>query len=587
VISRWLFAGLVAATTAAATSRLWDVLRVDGVTAGECLFLALVTILFCWIAIAFWMMVLGAFAIWRDEKQTALQIPDSSDPQLRSSGSRTALLFPVRNEETARLCAGIEAVIDSLAGHGVLDRFDIFILSDSNEHLEGEQAAYAALAARWQSRGKLYYRHRTSNEGRKSGNIAQFCRSWGNLYDYMVVLDADSLMTAGTLVELVRLMDANPRAGLIQAPPELVGRDSLFARIQQFASSVYGPLNVAGLAMLMGGDGNYWGHNAIIRVRAFVENCGLPVLPGRAPLGGEIMSHDFVEAALLRRAGWDVHLAGHLGGSYEEPPPGLIDFLKRDRRWCQGNLQHMRIIFARGLKGASRGHLAMGVMSYLASPLWFAFLLTSVVVTFSEKPVERFSFVGTHPVLAWPVSHAVEMIALFSAMAVMLFAPKALALLLVLRDRQRRRAHGGAFAVTLSVVIEAVFSALLAPIVMLSETGFVVSILLGKAGGWRSQQRNESGFAWLDTIRTFLPHTLAGAASAAFAWFYLPAIFWWMSPIFAGLVLAIPLTALAGSAALGRGTRALALFVAPWERGEVPIVERVRAAVGENGLRTV
>lgn len=578
--SRWLLAALVFASTAAAGTRMFDVLRTDGLTTSEGLFLALVTILFCWIATAFWLSVSGGIALWRRTGDPSLRLPPIADPRLRKSASRTALLFPIRNEDGARLYAGLNAMIGSLHTHGVLDRFDVVLLSDSQgrENLEAEQAGYVQLRSRWSGAANVYYRHRTSNEGRKSGNLSQFCRNWGGLYDYMVVLDADSIMTAGTLVELVRLMDENPSAGLIQSAPQLVGRESLFARIQQFASSVYGPLYAAGYSTVLAGDGNYWGHNAIIRVHAFAESCGLPVLSGHAPFGGEIMSHDFVEAALLRRAGWEVHMASHLSGSYEEPPPDIIEYLKRDRRWCQGNLQHLRILFAQGLRPTSRWHLGMGIMSYLASPLWLLLLAVSAVVALQQTPFVPFSFIGPHPVLAWPVSHTVALLALFSAMAALLFIPKLFATALVLRTEKLRRAHGGAIKVVASVLVESLFSILLAPIMMLSQSGFVLSIVMGRAAGWNTQKRSEGGGGWARLLRSFLLHTIIGVVAAFFVWKYLPQSGWWVAPLIIGPVLSIPLAGLAESVGLGLAARRFGLFISPWESGEAPLVEEVRRA---------
>ncbi len=580
--SRWGFSGLVIASTAAASTSLFGILRVDGFTSEKWLYFSLVTILFLWIAAAFWLCMSGAVTLLWGRDDLGLSRPKGLDPSLRKSTAKVALLFPIRNEECGRLFAGLKAMIGCLAEHQVLDRFDVVLLSDSygQEHLVAEQAAYLEVRTVWEAQINIFYRHRTSNAGRKSGNLAQFCRTWGGHYDYMVVLDADSLMTAETLVELTRLMDANPKAGLIQTAPQLVGRQSLFARMQQFASSVYGPLYAAGYSSIFSGDGNYWGHNAIIRVRAFAENCGLPTLPGRAPLGGEIMSHDFVEAALLRRAGWEVHMASHLDGSYEEPPPGLIEHLKRDRRWCQGNLQHMKLLFAQGLRPSSRWHLTTGIMSYLASPLWLLLLLASAVVALQQKPFVPFSFIGSHPVLSWPVSHTGALLTLFGAMLALLFVPKLVATALVLRSKQLRRAHGGTASVLLSVMVENLFSVLLAPIMMLSQTGFVLSILMGRNSGWNSQRRSEASSAWGVLVRRFLPHTVLGLLAAGVIWKVLPQYAWWLVPVLAGPVLAIPLAALTESVRVGQLMRRLGLFVAPWESGAAPLVERVHRLMG-------
>lgn len=573
---RWLFAASVLATTTLASSRLWDVLRVDGLTASEALFLALVTILFAWISIAFWTAVLGAWALRAGSAYSSLARPDGEDPRLCNSRTRTAILFPIRNEELSRLYSGIKAIADCLCEHQVFDRFDIFVLSDSkgDEVVTTERRATAHL--RDHTEVNLYYRNRTDNSGRKSGNIADFCRNWGAQYDYMVILDADSLMTAQTLVRLVRLMDANPRSALIQTPPVLTGRDSLFARIQQFASSVYGSLFSSGLALLLGDGGNYWGHNAIIRVRPFMRYCGLPRLRGPAPFGGEILSHDFVEAALLRRAGWGVHMAADLGGSYEEPPPTLIDFLKRDRRWCQGNLQHLPLVFAQRFRAESRWHLANGVMSYISSPLWLVLIVISVAVMLQQHHVVPVQFFGPYPVLSWPKSNTAAFAALAGAMAFLLLAPKALALILMISDPVSRTSHGGALALTLGVTLESLFSVLFAPIAMLSHSHFVARILLGKTGGWGTQQRTEHRQAWGTLIRTFAPHTIVALAATLLIYFYIPGSLWWFAPILIGPLLSIPLSALGASVHAGRWLRRCRIFATPAEMGHDPLPDLVR-----------
>lgn len=570
---RWLFLGLVIMTTAAATSRLWNILRVDELSAIETAYLVLVTILFAWISASFWIAALGAYARWRGISDMTLARPTTS----ATSSSRTALLFPVRNEDTARLVAGIRTVCESVKAAGQGDAFDVYILSDSND-----PDSIAAETAGWQSLQadegpNVYYRHREDNTGKKAGNIAEFCRNWGSLYDYMVVLDADSLMTGETLASLVRLMDANKRAALIQVAPQLVGRDSLFARIQQFSSSVYGPIYAAGLSLLQGPGGNYWGHNAIVRIQPFMDHCGLPELHGPGALGGEILSHDFVEAALLRRAGWHLHLVTDLDGSYEEPPPTLIDHLIRDRRWCQGNLQHLQLIFAQGFRTESRGHFFNGVMSYVSSPLWLAMLIVSVFVLAGQPHIAPVIYIGRYPVLALGMSHTADFIALVTAMILLLYGPKFFALALVLRDPVSRAAHGGGWNATASVLLEALFSTLLAPISMLSQSAFVVRIMLGETKGWGAQFRGDRRVQTAIIARAFAVHTAIGIAAAVAICFWFPASLWWFVPLLAGPILSIPLVRLTSSISAGVAARRSGLFVTPAETGRIAIVDRMRA----------
>jgi membrane glycosyltransferase len=390
-------------------------------------------------------------------------------------------------------------------------------------------------------------------------------------------------MTGKTLSHLVALMDANPRAGLIQAPAQLVGRNSLFARIQQFGSSVYGPLYTAGLAFLQGPDGNYWGHNAIIRVHAFMQHCGLPRLPGQAPFGGEIMSHDFVEAALLRRAGWEVWMAPDIGGSFEEPPPTVMDYLIRDRRWCQGNLQHLRVIFAQGLTLPSRMHMAMGVMSYLSSPLWLALLVVSAAEVMSDRPAPPVGLDGFQTPLPLYVSHAGELGILVVATLLLLFGPKLLAVCAVLEDAALTRAHGGTRALVMGLFWEAVFSTLTAPIMMLQHSWYVFSLLMGMSTGWNPQTRTDRALPLGLVTRKFAPHTVIGAIATVLLWRYAPDNFNWFLPLLAGLLLSIPLVYLSSSPLLGEVAREDHLFLVPSESRGLRVMDRAHAlAAGQD-----
>jgi membrane glycosyltransferase len=556
---------------------VWSVLRIDGFTGLEVLLFVLFTILFAWIAASFWLASIGAYARWQNIDVTGFAHP-ALPPADRRTSSRTAIVMPVHNEPAERIFAGLAAIRESLRAAGP-EGFDFYVLSDSTdpEMWLAEELEWNRVCRDDAQGPSVYYRHRSRNLGRKSGNIQDFCEHWGTLYDYMVVLDADSVMTGETLVRLAGLMDANPRTALIQAPPLLVGRDSAFARIQQFSSSLYGPCHAAGLAFLQETDGSYWGHNAIIRVHPFMRHCGLPKLPGRAPLGGEILSHDFVEAALLKRAGWDVWMAPDLGGSFEEPPPTLVDHLTRDRRWCQGNLQHARLLPAAGLRMPSRLHFLMGVMSYLASPLWFLMLVTSAVEMYFSSEVVPVTYVGRYPVLAAPISHTFELFLLLLFTIALLYGPKLFALAVALRDAETARAHGGRTKVLASVLLECLFSTLLAPVVMLSHSGFVFSVLAGRTTGWGAQQRDDRMLPLGTVIRLFAPHMILGLGASWALYHYIPDEFWWFAPLLAGLVLAIPLVYFTSSIALGRAARRGGLFRIPSEEaGRVPVLDRVQ-----------
>ncbi|HZR62576.1 MAG TPA: glucans biosynthesis glucosyltransferase MdoH [Xanthobacteraceae bacterium] len=575
---RWLVLGLVLATTAVATSKLFAIFRVDGLLAEEWLLLAVFAVLFSWIAASFWLACVGAYELWREPRRRL--ITKGFGPP-GPSRSRTVLAVPIYNEDSASVFAAIETMQDSLRELGALDRFDFFVLSDTRDPqcVADEENAWRRLRAAHPD-ARIYYRHRSRNVGRKSGNIADFCMQWGALYDYMVVLDADSLMSGRTLVKLAGLMDRNPRAGLIQVAPLLIGGETLFARMQQFASWVYGPIYVNGLARLQGADGNYWGHNAIIRVRAFMQSCGLPRLPGPPPLGGEILSHDFVEAALLRRAGWDVWLLPTLGGSYEATPPNLIDHLKRDQRWCQGNLQHVLLLFARGFRLQSRVHMAFGAISYLSSPLWLILIVLFSADAARLQAAAPVTFFGRYPILSWPVSHAAAFLSLIAATAVLLYGPKLLSVALLLRHDDARL-YGGARALIVSVLAEILVSTLLAPILMISHSWFVANILAGRAVEWGKQRRGGGALDFAACAAAFVPHTLIAVIGGALAWYFIPGSIWWFLPLLAGLGCAIWLCQLTSDPQWGRAARRRGIFVVPSETAPTPLLVRLDARLNK------
>ncbi|HYA74016.1 MAG TPA: glucans biosynthesis glucosyltransferase MdoH, partial [Roseiarcus sp.] len=346
-LARLLVFGGAAALTFYGAREMYGVVEVGEVTPLEWALVVLFVVNFSWIALAFTSSVFG-FG-WLLAKAPRL------GPLPRRLEAKTAIVMPIYNEAPSRVFSAVQAICEDVAATGLGDAFDYFFLSDTTDANIWIAEERALLAMRERLPGaRIYYRRRRKNVSRKAGNIADFVMRWGAAYPQMVVLDADSLMTADTIVRLAAAMEADPDAGIIQSLPLIVNRNTLFARLQQFAARIAGPIIAAGLAAWSGRDGNYWGHNAIIRTRAFADHCGLPDLAGRPPFGGHILSHDFVEAALIRRAGYAVYMLPTLGGSFEESPPSLIDLAARDRRWCQGNLQHIRVLPSKGFVLASR-----------------------------------------------------------------------------------------------------------------------------------------------------------------------------------------------------------------------------------------
>ena len=575
--------------TAFAAREMYLVLQVAGLTLLERFVLGLFVILFAWVAFSFVTNIAGFLATlaatWprRGIAETA---------PLPSLSTKTALLFPVYNEEASRVMARLQSMYESLGEAGALASFDFFVLSDTTnpDVWITEEAAFLNVRDSLGAHRQLFYRHRRRNQGRKAGNIGDWVKRFGGAYDHMVVLDADSLMTGATLVRLARLMEERPHVGLIQTLPVIVNGSTLFARLQQFANRLYGPMLGAGLAWWHGSDSNYWGHNAILRTRAFAEQAGLPELPGRKPIGGEIMSHDFVEAALMRRGGWGVEIVSSLGGSYEESPPALSDYAVRDRRWCQGNLQHMGVLPARDLHPMSRLHLLTGIGAYATAPLWLVFLLVGILIALQAQFIRPEYFPQDFLLFpAWPAQDPVRAAYVFAGTMGLLFLPKLLAYATVFVRTEHSRGFGGRGRGFVSVLLETAVSGLMAPVMMLNQSITVIATLTGRDVGWNVQRRDDGALPFSDVARGYAWHTLFGVLLAAAAYAVSWSLFLWMTPVILGLLLAVPLASLTASAAIGRGLRHLGLLLVPEEATTPPILRRANelAPVIEGALGNV
>lgn len=561
---RWAIGAWTALATIAATGHYAAVVSGgSGMNWLELISIAPFALLFGWIAFSFGLATLG----W----QTKTSTPISSLPS--AALSKTAVLMPVYNESPERVFAGIAAMIVSLESAGDNETFDFFVLSDTTNHevwLQ-EERAWSQLRDGYPN-ARIFYRHRPKNKSRKAGNIADFCERWGGDYAFMIVLDADSLVDGRTMIELTRRMDADDRLGILQVPPVPIGRHSLFARIQQFSAAAYGRIFVNGFAAWAGSDGNYWGHNAILRIKPFLEHCDLPTLPGKAPLGGEILSHDFVEAALMLQNGWKVELATDLGGSYEECPPTLADYAIRDQRWCQGNMQHARLAISEGFHPLSRFHFSSGVMAYAASPIWIAFTLLCIAGTVIDRnypPIEN--------TLA-PIGGALT---LFVVSMAMLLLPKVFSLISITRDETLRSQFGGTLRVWAGGLAEIAMSIALSPIMALFHSRFVLTSIAGKSVKWSAQQRDELGVSWLEATRQFWFFTLLGCISWYAIVVFAPSLTVWFAPMLIGLVLSIPLAVAMGSVRLGKAFARLGLLIIPEETSPPEIaVQQARVLAG-------
>ncbi len=558
-----------AGLTAAGCTKMYQVVDVGGVTVLEGMVLVLFSILLAWIAFAF-VSALAGFAVMFARRRDMIAL-DIDGPLL---SSRTAMLLPTYNEDPDAVMVRLRAMVESVAETGQAEHFDWFLLSDTTDPdiWIGEEAAFLALRGACGA-VRLFYRHRADNTARKSGNIADWVRRFGAAYDHMIILDADSLMSGTTVVRLAHAMERAPRIALIQTLPVIVNATSLFARLQQFAGRLYGPMIAAGNAWWHGSDGNYWGHNAIIRVAAFAQDAALPELPGRKPFGGHILSHDFIEAALMRRAGWGITMAVDLGGSFEEVPPSLLDYAARDRRWCQGNLQHLAVLPARGLHWVSRLHLVTGIGAYVTAPLWLAFLVLGILISLQANFVRPEYFPKDFALFpSWPAQDPVLAAQVFAATIGLLLIPKLLACILTLFTRTQRHGFGGGWRLCAGVLAETVLAALIAPSMMIFQSVAVIEILLGRDAGWQVQRRSDGGITRREIYRKFAAPTACGLVMAASATAVSLPLLAWMSPVIAGLVLAIPIGLLTSSR---RGSGA-GLFTTPEDNAPPQVLIRAR-----------
>lgn len=507
-----LLTGLLAT---AASASVKEALLSDGFSLLDGLLLLLFFPLFAWISFGFVTAAIGFILLISGAHPGITPAPKGAAPPT----ARTAVLVPVHNEDVDAVYDRIARMAMMIDRAGAADRFAFFVLSDSGEAAEAEErAAWERLAPRL--RVPLYYRRRTENTGRKPGNVAEWIRNHGAAYDFMLMLDADSLMGGDTIVGMAQIMEQRPSIALLQTVPMIIGATTFFQRWMQFASRFYGPISTAGLVWWSGSESTFWGHNALIRIRAFAESCGLPDLPGRPPFGGTIMSHDMVEAALLRRRGWRLHML-MVEDSFEEFPPTLIDQAVRDRRWAQGNIQHLKLLGSSGFHWISRLQLLIGATAYLMSPAWLVLIATSIAQSLSDDAA---------------TVRAVTSARVLAVTLVLLFGPKILSMIWAMADRDRRASYGGVRGILSSVALDVPLSILTAPAIALTQTIDLINIVRGKPSGWNPQSRVRDGLAAADAMPRYRWHLGIGMVLVAVS-FLNPMLGAWLSPVTLGLLL--------------------------------------------------
>ena len=536
--------------------------------------IALFAILFLWISIGFWTSIMGLIlAIIGKDRYT---IPIPSDPASHIDNThRTALVMPICNEDVARVFAGLEATYQSLVETGHAKHCDFYILSDTNDPdlYINELKAWTDFNAQKEDNGcNIFYRHRKRRVKRKSGNIDDFCRRWGHLYEYMMILDADSIMTGDCILKMIAMMEMTPNAGILQSPPKSVRMKTLYGRIQQFANQIYSDIFCSGTHFWQLNEAQYWGHNAMIRLKPFIEHCILsPLQKRKGPL--HILSHDLVEASLMRRAGYGVWIAYNLHGSFEELPGNMIEDLKRDNRWCMGNLINLRLIFKSGITLTHRVMFATSGMAYISSLLWLVFLIFStlllLVFNFSEP---QYFYQSNQFYPTWPKWDEQLAIRLLSTTLILLFAPKFFSYGIIL-VRTRAKDVGGIFKLTLSIIIEMIWSMILAPIRMIFHSKFVVKAWLGSKIQWKSPSRNDDSLTWGESFYFCWTLSLLGIVWLGVIIWLNPQFTYWYIAILIPLTISPLVIRISGLSSIGMKAKKAGLFLTPEETHPARVVE--------------
>jgi membrane glycosyltransferase len=555
-----LFFSLVAVTILGMVWLCAVALSVGRFGALDAALVALFAVTLPWTVISFWNATIGLIIMRFARDPVAAVTPAAGrvrgDEPITAS---TAILACIRNEPPARVIRWLTPMLEGLAALGVGERFHLYVLSDTGDETiaAAEAERFAALAKAWRGRLPIDYRRRERNAGFKAGNIRDFCNRWGAEHDFALMLDADSVMTADAVLRLVRIMQIEPRLGILQSLVIGMPSMSAFARLFQFGMRLSMRSYTIGSAWWQGDCGPYWGHNALVRLAPFMAHCDLPVLPGSALVSGHVLSHDQIEAVLMRRAGYEVRVLAEEGQSFEQNPPTLIEFLRRDMRWCQGNMQYWHFLVMPGLRPVSRYQLAFAMLMFLDSPAWMGLLVLGTMAVAAAGSSDAF----IRPDAGF---------ALLVTVLVMWFAPNIATAIDVLARPKLRGAFGGGVRFTLSALAQTAFVLLLLPIMWFGHTLFLIRLLLGRSIGWTAQARDDHQVPLRLAAQQLWPETLAGAGAIALLGVSVPSAIPYALFIAGGLLLAIPFAVLTAEPALGRALVGIGFCRLPEELAPPP-----------------
>ena len=579
---RRIFTVLVTLSIACLLALMYATLSTKGLTALELVMMGCFFVTLPWLVIGFWNAVFGFILMHFSKNPASIVNPMLAEYEERAPiVNSTAIVSCIRNEDTSIVLRNIEGMLSELENVGMskTGKFTLYVLSDSSdaEIIEDEEIVFNSLQTKWKNEFEVVYRHRKVNTGFKAGNIRDFCHQWGHLHDYMLIIDADSYVSANCILKLVRLMQSNPHAGILQSLVVGMPTKSPFARVFQYGMRLGMRSYTIGSTWWQGDCGPYWGHNALIRLEPFINECALPELKGSGPLSGPILSHDQVEAAQMRRAGYEVRLVPEEGESFEENPTSLPEFIQRDLRWCQGNLQYLKLLRTIGLKPVSRFHLILAILMFIGSPAWLLFMLIGAisVILYGRAPImvddTLISGVLDDKELLSAMlqydsfNHWFGFLTIIIIMT-MVFAPKLATVIDILFRRDLREAFGGTFNILVSSAIEIVFSAMLAPVMAVAHSIFIGGLIFGRKISWSAQYRSAKDLTIKSAFMHLWPQTLLGIIGVAFVVTFSSGAVLFALPVILGLIISIPFAVTSASSRFSKWFLTSGLWCIPEER---------------------
>ncbi|MFT8246686.1 glucans biosynthesis glucosyltransferase MdoH [Roseomonas sp. BN140053] len=525
---RRLFTAAVTLLTLLLLAAAWPVLAPGGWTVWEVLIALCLLFNAPWLALSAATGLVGFALRLGSRDPVAAVLPQLHHaPRDAPITLHTAVAACIRSEKMDAVVAPLDRLLRGLDAAGAGDRFTVWLLSDTSDpaHAAVEEAAVAAFAAAHPP-GRVRYRRRAQNTGFKAGNVMEFLDHHAGEAALMLSWDADSTMNAPAVLQLVRVMQADPGLAIVQPTIAARAPASRFAALFGLGHRAGSRIWATGQAWWQGDEGPFWGHNALLRIAPFREHARLDLLPD----GAHILSHDHVEAARLHGAGWKVRVLPDDHGSRDTQPPNLPEFLGRDARWLAGNLQYRFLLRRQDLGPLGRFQMLQAILHYALTPFWFAILPLAALNA------------ATGGGATTPRGALLFLLALWF---VALHLPKLLGYVEDLIQSRHTRLYGGRLAYAGAALGEMVFTQLFDPLIALQKTtniarAVAASLMPHRRTAWATQHRQARRIGWAEAARLYWPHTLLGLALAATFAAASPVVALLALPAYAGLLVAIP-----------------------------------------------